>query len=60
MSDTKKPTLSLEEQLKKCPRGRDGNKELEEQGISSLIIPAHERLSPKEIKARIKSFKKEV
>ena len=59
MSDTRKPALSMEEILKRGPGARDGNKKLEEQGISSLIIPAHERLSPEEIKARIESFKKE-
>ena len=60
MTDTRNPALSMEEHLKRYPGVfEDGNRKLKEQGISSLIIPASERLSPEEIKARIESFKKE-
>jgi hypothetical protein len=54
----KRPALSMEEMLKKYPWARDGNKKMKEHGITSLIIPARERLSKEEFKERMELFKK--
>jgi len=49
----------MEEHLKRYPGVFiDGNKKMKEKGITSMIIPARERLSKEEFKERMESFKK--
>lgn len=55
MTEKRKPALSMDETLRLHPDWIDGNKEFEEKGVCAFIIPAHMRLTPEELKARLES-----